>query len=125
MLAKLDEFGKPAWIILTLAAFWAFPPAGLAVLAYLAYTGRLAAMRREAPGTWRNIRTTMSQGFAPRSGNEAFDAYRADTLRRLEEEQAEFIEYLERLRKARDKQEFDQFMAERGRRQSPVETTNT
>jgi hypothetical protein len=47
------------------------------------------------------------------SGNRAFDDYRAETLRRLEEEQREFQEFLTRLRMARDKQEFDQFMAER------------
>ena len=46
-------------------------------------------------------------------GNAAFDDYRAETLRRLEEEQKEFVAYLERLRRARDKAEFDQFMAER------------
>jgi hypothetical protein len=33
-------------------------------------------------------------------------------LRRLEEEQRQFTEYLERLRRAKDKAEFDQFMAE-------------
>jgi hypothetical protein len=47
------------------------------------------------------------------SGNRAFDEYRADTLRRLEEEQREFMEFLDRLRHAKDKVEFDQFMAER------------
>ena len=36
---------------------------------------------------------------APPSGNAAFDEYRAETLRRLEEEQREFVEYLERLRR--------------------------
>ena len=126
MLAKMDEYGKPAWIFATLLAFWVFPPAGLAVLGYLAWTGRLAAMRREAPGTWSNMRNTVSRGFAPRSGNQAFDNYRAETLRRLEEEQAEFVEYLERLRQARDKAEFDQFMADRGRRTDhPAETAQT
>jgi hypothetical protein len=50
------------------------------------------------------------------SGNWAFDEYRAETLRRLEEEQREFKEFLNRLRQAKDKAEFDQFMAERGRR---------
>ena len=34
-------------------------------------------------------------------------------LRRLEDEQREFREFLERLRMAKDKAEFDQFMAER------------
>jgi hypothetical protein len=50
------------------------------------------------------------------SGNRAFDEYRAETIRRLEEEQREFMEFLDRLRHAKDKVEFDQFMAERGRR---------
>ena len=47
------------------------------------------------------------------SGNHAFDEYRTETLRRLEDEQREFIGFLERLRHAKDKAEFDQFMAER------------
>jgi hypothetical protein len=55
-------------------------------------------------------------GYRASSGNRAFDEYRAETLRRLEEEQGEFIEFLDRLRHARDKAEFDQFMADRGRR---------
>jgi hypothetical protein len=50
------------------------------------------------------------------SGNRAFDDYRAETLRRLEEEQREFKEFLERLRFAKDRSEFDQFMAERRNR---------
>ncbi|MDE2581405.1 MAG: DUF2852 domain-containing protein [Rhodospirillales bacterium] len=58
---------------------------------------------------------------APASGNRAFDEYRADTLRRLEEEQKEFATFLERLRFAKDKAEFDQFMAER--RQPPQPPT--
>ena len=47
------------------------------------------------------------------SGNHAFDEYRAETLRRLEEEEREFREFLDRLRHAKDKAEFDQFMAQR------------
>ena len=50
------------------------------------------------------------------SGNRAFDEYRTETLQRLEEEQREFREFLARLRMAKDKAEFDQFMAERRRR---------
>jgi hypothetical protein len=55
----------------------------------------------------------------PSSGNRAFDEYRAETMRRLEEEQREFKEFLERLRHAKDKAEFDQFMAERRNRTAP------
>ena len=50
------------------------------------------------------------------SGNRAFAEYRAETLRRLEEEQREFKEFLDRLRHAKDKAEFDEFMSERRRR---------
>jgi hypothetical protein len=52
----------------------------------------------------------------PTSGNHAFDEYRAETLRRLEEEQKDFSAFLERLRFAKDKAEFDQFMSERRQR---------
>lgn len=51
-------------------------------------------------------------GFA-NSGNTAFDAYKAETLRRLMSEQEAFEAFLERLRAAKDKSEFDQFMDER------------
>lgn len=47
------------------------------------------------------------------SGNSAFDTYKTETLRRLEEEQGNFEAFLERLREAKDKAEFDQFMDDR------------
>ena len=53
------------------------------------------------------------------SGNTAFDEYRSETLRRLEEDQQEFQSFLNRLRHAKDKAEFDQFMTERVRRPEP------
>ena len=43
----------------------------------------------------------------------AFDEYRTDALRRLEDEQREFRDFVDRLRAARDKAKFDQFMNER------------
>ena len=118
--ARLDDFGTPAWIALTLVSFLIWWPLGLIVLGFLAGSGRLArftgcgARRWQQhmqgnPGGWWNARQ------AP-SGNRAFDEYRAETLRRLEDEQREFKEFLDRLRHAKDKAEFDQFMAERGRR---------
>lgn len=57
---------------------------------------------------WTNRR----HGFRP-SGNSAFDAYKADTLKRLMDEQEQFETFLERLRAAKDQQEFDTFMDER------------
>jgi hypothetical protein len=59
-------------------------------------------------------------GFgSPTSGNRAFDEYRMETLRRLEEEQTEFRDFLDRLRHAKDKEEFDQFMAQHKPRPTP------
>ena len=55
-------------------------------------------------------------GGPPSSGNRAFDDYRSETLKRLEDEQREFKDFLERLRFAKDRAEFDQFMAERRNR---------
>ena len=50
------------------------------------------------------------------SGNIAFDEYREQTLQRLEEEQREFKEFLRQLRMAKDRTEFDRFMAKRRER---------
>ena len=47
------------------------------------------------------------------TGNAAFDAYRDETLKRLEDEHREFLDFLQKLREARDKAEFDQFMSSR------------
>ena len=59
-------------------------------------------------------------GFGPpSSGNRAFDEYREETLQRLEEEQREFKEFLIRLRHAKDKEEFDAFMAQHRSRPAP------
>ena len=55
------------------------------------------------------------------SGNRAFDEYRAETLRRLEDEEKEFREFLNQLRFAKDKAEFDDFLANR-RPPGPPET---
>ena len=48
-----------------------------------------------------------------RTGNSAFDSYREETLKRLEEERDAFLSFLEQLRAAKDRAEFDQFMTSR------------
>jgi len=64
-------------------------------------------------------------GFGPpTSGNRAFDEYRVETLRRLEEEQHEFKNFLDRLRHAKDKEEFDQFMAQHRPKPTPPSDNN-
>lgn len=123
--AKLDDFGNPAWIALTVVGFLIWWPLGLVVLGYLAGSGRLSRWTGCGARGWHNHTQSNHTQSNPcgwwsmrstSSGNRAFDEYRAETLRRLEEEQREFKEFLNRLRHAKDKAEFDQFMAERGRR---------
>ena len=67
---------------------------------------------------WTGRGYRSSSDYRSSSGNRAFDEYRDETLRRLEEEQREFKAFLDRLRHAKDKAEFDQFMAEHRRSKS-------
>jgi Protein of unknown function (DUF2852) len=119
--ARLDELGKPAWIALTVLGFVVWWPAGLAILAYTIWSGRMGCWKHHGyahPGEAGEQMRSTGTWWQPRrsSGNRAFDEYREDTLRRLEEEQREFHAFLDRLRFAKDKTEFDQFMAERRNR---------
>jgi Protein of unknown function (DUF2852) len=121
--ARIDEFGKPAWIVLMILGFYAWWPLGLAILAFTIGSGRMGCWNHHGMSR-QNKGDSMRSGInwwgttPPSSGNRAFDEYRADTLRRLEEEQREFKEFLQRLRFAKDRAEFDQFMSERRNRPS-------
>ena len=131
--ARLDELPKGAWIALMVVAFIVFWPIGLGILAYLIWSGRMSCWRHGDRSEWRERRERMHDaahrwwhgrgerdahrhGYRGSSGNRAFDEYREDTLRRLEDEQKEFRDFLDRLRHAKDKAEFDQFMDDRRRR---------
>ncbi len=145
LIEKLDELGKPAWIALMILGFFAWWPLGLVILAFILGSGRMGmgcwnhhygnGHWEHHMGRWQSkmermqdkmdrLRNRMERARSgdawwgkPRSsGNRAFDDYRAETLRRLEDEQREFKEFLERLRFAKDRAEFDQFMAERRNR---------
>ena len=117
IVAKLDELGKPAWIALMILGFMVWWPVGLATLAFIIGSGRMSwkgcsvTRWHEAAGPMRSAGTWWHPSRS--SGNRVFDDYREETLRRLEEEQREFQDFLVRLRAAKDKVEFDQFMAER------------
>lgn len=114
--AWLDDRGKPAWIAAMVLGFIAFWPIGLALLAYMIWSKRMFNRSQSSCGMRRNRHGhPMSRGAAMSSGNSAFDAYRAETLRRLEDEQNAFESFLQRLRDAKDKQEFDAFMEDRAR----------
>ena len=110
--AWLDSKGKGAWIADMVLGFVFFWPVGLAILAYMIWSNRMFSKSCRNGKSWHRSahRSAMST-----TGNSAFDAYKADTLRRLEQEQQEFESFLERLREAKDKAEFDQFMNERAK----------
>ena len=138
--ARIDDFGRPAWIAVMIAGFILCWPVGLIILGYLIGSGRMSCWTPQAGERWQERMDRMQRrmqekmermqqrmqsrgGWAgprawtaspgPSSGNRAFDEYREETLRRLEDEQREFMDFLDRLRHAKDKAEFDQFMAER------------
>jgi hypothetical protein len=129
---------KPLEIGAMVAGFIVFWPLGLAVVGFKfwqkksGYQGDLFTFARE---TWDSAtswswsshgvsggfpaRSWRSAGFGP-SGNRAFDEWREGELARLEEErrklvaaEREFAEFLDQLRRARDREEFDRFMQER------------
>lgn len=120
---------RPAWTPLTIAlmvlGFVVFWPAGLAMLAYILWGDRLEEMFRDARDQFGacGYRTEARRhGDAERgdtrfetSCNSAFDAYRDREIERLEEERAEFEDLMRDLRHARDREEFDRFMADNGR----------
>ncbi|AXI46902.1 hypothetical protein C1J03_13245 [Sulfitobacter sp. SK012] len=112
----LDDKGKSAWIAAMVLGYIFFWPVGLALMLYMIWSKRMFSSSSCA----RRTRATFSA--ARPTGNKAFDTYKADTLRRLEEEQNNFESFLERLREAKDKSEFDQFMDERAKRNDDAAT---
>jgi hypothetical protein len=138
VVARIDDFGRPAWIALMVIGFIVFWPIGLAILAYIIWSGRMGCSSRYGSmHDWRDRAMTRWERKRERwerhmqrwgdrrgsshfrhTGNRAFDEYRDEALRRLEEEANEFREFLERLRMAKDRQEFDEFMNERRNRPS-------
>ena len=125
--AWLDSKGRGAWIAAMVLGFIAFWPVGLALVFYMTFTNRWRKSMFGQSYKSQYDQSCRSQGHCgPRragrsTGNSAFDAYRAETLRRLEEEQTAFEMFLERLRAAKDKTEFDNFMDDRARSARPTE----
>ncbi|MDB5473476.1 MAG: hypothetical protein JWP99_779 [Devosia sp.] len=125
---------KPQWSPLTIGlmvlGFIVFWPLGLAVLGYIMWGEKFGGSPEKAQAYWNKGRSWVSAN-RPRntnkgsysmhsSGNAAFDEYRAEQLKRLEEERARldaeidaFHDYMANLNKAKDREEFDRFMNER------------
>jgi len=134
---------RPAWTPATIAmmiiGFMVFWPLGLAMLAYILWGDRLdefksemnrATDRMSGWGRGGSCGRRGRHGFN-RTGNVAFDDWRDAELKRNEEERRkldemrqEFDDYLRELRRAKDQQEFDSFMSNRGNRGPRDENMN-
>ncbi len=124
---------RPAWTPATIAlmvlGFIFFWPLGLAMLAYIIWGDRLLGVKRdinqatdEFVGKCRRKGQDFSRftGGMQSTGNSAFDDWRDEELKRLDEERrkldearSEFEAHIRELRRARDREEFERFMAER------------
>jgi Protein of unknown function (DUF2852) len=112
-------------MILGFVVFW---PLGLAMLAWMCWQQMRGASPHPLPlKNWlNNIKTGFSSplpfGAQPMSytGNSAFDGYKQAEITRLQkdyqrllEEEKAFADFLVKLRQAKDREEFDRFLAER------------
>ncbi len=113
--AWLDERGKKAWIAAMVVSFIIFWPVGLALLAYMIWSKRMFSRSNCSHRRDRHSHHMSYPKAYSSSGNTAFDSYKAEMLRRLENEQTAFETFLQRLRDAKDKSEFDTFMEDRSR----------
>ena len=128
----LSSMGRwSAWEIgAMVAGFVVFWPLGLIALFLKWKNGEMWKGSADTAAPWASFKApdlsgwnwkgqASSYGFAG-SGNAAFDTYKREQLKRLDEErrrlddeQKAFRNFVERLRRAKDQDEFDRFMAER------------
>ncbi len=126
---------RPAWTPATIAlmviGFMVFWPLGFAMLAYIIWGDRLDGFKRDVNRATDGIFAGCRRGSdkaarwghgSARTGNVAFDDWREKELERLAEERrkldemlSEFDEYARELRRAKDQDEFDRFMANRNK----------
>lgn len=117
----LDRKGRGAWIAAMVLGFVFFWPLGLFLVLYITATNRWSkTMFRSCTSRRHGRDWAMAHRVGRPSGNGAFDSYKAETLRRLEEEQDAFEAFLQRLRDAKDKSEFDAFMEDRAKGVKPA-----
>lgn len=123
-----------AWEIgAMVAGFVVFWPLGLIALFLKWKNGEMWKGSAERAAPWAGFRMpdfsgwrsqASSYGFSgggfTGSGNAAFDAYKREQLqrldderRKLEDEQKAFRDFVEKVRRAKDQEEFDRFMSER------------
>jgi hypothetical protein len=121
---------SPPELLAMILGFVIFWPIGLAILAFKIWqhkSGYRGDMTSAAQEKWREARSAFrsgpwgAPGFGGRSsGNMAFDEWRAAEIARLDEERRkleeahrEFSTFVENIRRAKDREEFERFMNER------------
>lgn len=104
-------------MVLGFVIFW---PVGLFLVFYITYTNRWSSNKMFNCSARRHDRHAMHRAYQS-SGNSAFDSYKTEMLKRLETEQTAFEAFLQRLRDAKDKSEFDAFMDDRARENRSAE----
>ncbi len=112
-------------VVLAFNAFWV---AGLVLAIVIASLWSGTRTFSARTNTDQNIVNRAITDLAPTisknrsTGNSSFDAYRTDMLERLEQENRDFENFLVRLRKANDAQEFDRFMDDRAAKENETLT---
>ena len=136
-------YGASRWtafeLIAMILGFIVFWPIGLAILGYKVWQRRYGGddLQTFAAAKWSQARNAMAGAswstssapcgggrfYSPSTGNAAFDEWKGAELARLEEERRkledahrEFCEFLDNIRKAKDREEFERFMNERRNR---------
>ena len=114
-------WGRRAWtpweIALMVTGFVVFWPVGLAILFWILWSKRHGA----APAWLDRLAGAVRAPGAPgASGNSAFEEWKRSELERLEQErrklaaaEQDFSAFLDQLKRAKDREEFDRFMAAR------------
>lgn len=119
---------KPIELVVMVAGFALWWPLGLAVLGWKIAQKKgypMPDLFEAARSRFADFTSRAQAGRRPwqpfaSSGNAAFDAWRQAELDKLEEQrrqldaaEREFAEHMDNLRKARDREEFERFMAAR------------
>ena len=111
---------SPLNVVLMITGFIIFWPLGLAMLAWIIWGDEIGRMFSDAKAQFSSTARSapFSAAASGRTGNLAFDEYRtaelkrlAEERRKLEEMRAEFEGFVSELRRAKDQEEFERFMA--------------
>ncbi len=109
----------PLNILLMVIGFVLFWPLGLGMLAWILWGDEISRMADECKSRFGSMSQSMPRpSYTSATGNMAFDEYRARELERIEEERrkveamrTEFEDFLRDVRRAKDQEEFEKFMA--------------